>query len=109
MSAAEVCFVKAEIAFRKIVSVSQMESEQLIVAGITNSYYIWLQLHSDATVTYNPKWKYTYPELAEALDKDDFYSVASSYASQILNQVLYMNPEIPSPPSPEDLIKVVHH
>lgn len=108
MSAAEVCFVKAEIAFRKIVSVSQMESEQLIVAGITNSYYIWLQLHSDATVTYNPKWKYTYPELAEALDKDDFYSVASSYASQILNQVLYMNPEIPSPPSPEDLIKVVH-
>lgn len=108
MSAAEVCFVKAEIAFRKIVSVSQMESEQLIVAGITNSYYIWLQLHSDATVTYNPKWKYTYPELAEVLDKDDFYSVASSYASQILNQVLYMNPEIPSPPSPEDLIKVVH-
>lgn len=108
MSAAEVCFVKAEIAFRKIVSVSQMESEQLIVAGITNSNYIWLQLHSDATVTYNPKWKYTYPELAEVLDKDDFYSVASSYASQILNQVLYMNPEIPSPPSPEDLIKVVH-
>lgn len=108
MSAAEVCFIKAEIAFRKIVSVSQMESEQLIVAGITNSYYIWLQLHADATVTYNPKWKYTYPELAEALDKDDFYSVASSYASQILNQVLYMNPEIPSPPSPEDLIKVVH-
>lgn len=108
MSAAEVCFIKAEIAFRGIVSVSQMESEQLIVSGITNSYYIWLQLHSDATVQYNPVWKYTYPALADALQSVDFYSVASSYASQILNQVLYMNPEIPSPPSPEDLIKVVH-
>lgn len=108
MSAAEVCFIKAEIAFRGIVSVSQMESEQLIVSGITNSYYIWLQLHSNATVQYNPAWKYTYPALADALQAGDFYSVASSYASQILNQVLYMNPEIPSPPSPEDLIKVVH-
>ena len=77
MSAAEVCFIKAEIAFRGIVSVSQMESEQLIVSGITNSYYIWLQLHSNATVQYNPAWKYTYPALADALQAGDFYSVAA--------------------------------
>lgn len=106
MSAAEVCFVKAEIAFRKIVSISEMESHQLIVAGITNSYYIWLQLHSDATVQYNPVWKYTYPALADALQSVDFYSVASSYASQILNRVLYPVPGIN--PSPEDCIKVIH-
>lgn len=106
MSAAEVCFIKAEMAFRNIVSISEMESHQLIVSGITNSYYIWLQLHSDATVQYNPVWKYTYPALADALQSVDFYSVASSYASQILNQVLYPVPGIN--PSPEDCIKVIH-
>lgn len=106
MSAAEVCFIKAEMAFRKIVSISEMESHQLIVSGITNSYYIWLQLHSDATVQYNPVWKYTYPALADALQSVDFYTVASSYASQILNRVLYPVPGIN--PSPEDCIKVIH-
>ncbi|MCQ2318838.1 MAG: SusD/RagB family nutrient-binding outer membrane lipoprotein [Bacteroidales bacterium] len=106
MSAAEVCFIKAEMAFRNIVSISEMESHQLIVSGITNSYYIWLQLHSDATVQYNPVWKYTYPALADALQSVDFYSVASSYASQILNRVLYPVPGINPPP--EDCIKVIH-
>lgn len=106
MSAAEVCFIKAEIAFRGIVSISPMESEQLIVSGITNSYYIWLQLHSNATVQYNPVWKYTYPALADALQAGDFYSVASSYASQILNHVVYMNPEFYY--TPEDYIEVIH-
>lgn len=106
MSAAEVCFIKAEIAFRGIVSVSQMESEQLIVSGITNSYYIWLQLHSNATVQYNPAWKYTYPALADALQAGDFYSVASSYASQILNHIIYMNPEFDY--TQEAYIKAIH-
>lgn len=107
MSAAEVCFIKAEMAFREIVSISEMESHQLIVSGITNSYYIWLQLHSNATVQYNPVWKYTYPALADALAPEgSFYSVASSYASQILNRVLYPVPGIN--PSPEDCIKVIH-
>ncbi len=106
MSAAEVSFIKAEIAFRGIVSISAMESEQLIVSGITNSYYIWLQLHSDATVQYNPVWKYTYPALADALQSGDFYSVASSYASQILNHVIYMNLEFDY--TPEAYIEVIH-
>lgn len=106
ISAAEVCFIKAEIAFRGIVSVSQMESEQLIVSGITNSYYIWLQLHSNATVQYNPAWKYTYPALADALQAGDFYSVASSYASQILNHIIYMNPEFDY--TQEAYIKAIH-
>lgn len=106
MSAAEVCFIKAEIAFRGIVSISAMESEQLIVSGITNSYYIWLQLHSNATVQYNPAWKYTYPALADALQSGDFYSVASSYASQILNHIIYMNPEFDY--TTEAYIKAIH-
>ncbi len=106
MSAAEVSFIKAEIAFRGIVSVSQMEAEQFIVSGIRNSYYIWLQLHSDATVQYNPAWKYTYPALAEALQSGDFYSVADSYASRILNNIIYMNPEFDY--TTEAYIKIIH-
>lgn len=106
MSAAEVCFIKAEIAYKDIVTISDMEKEQLIVTGIKNSYYIWLQLHSNTTVTYNPVWKYTYPALADALDKDGFYGVADAYASKIMNNVMYMSPTPPS--TPEDYIKIIH-
>lgn len=105
MSAAEVFFIKAEIANLGI-SGSMMDIEENLRRGIEHSYLLWLQLHDNTTNNYNPIWRYTYPALKEAIDNSDLYSLSSSYASQIMNKMIYMNPEFTY--TPEDFQKVIH-
>ena len=105
ISAAEVFFIKAEIANLGI-SGSMMDIEENLRRGIEHSNLLWLQLHDNTTNNYNPIWRYTYPALKEAIDNSDLYSLSSSYASQIMNKMIYMNPEFTY--TPEDFQKVIH-
>lgn len=89
ISPAEAHFIKAEMVVRGIVPGGLgMAVEELLRNGIKNSYYMWLQLPiygTDAT------YKYIYPELQAILDGGDFWSLADSYASQIMNEMVYLN------------------
>lgn len=89
MSPAEVCFIKAEMMVKGIVPGGLgMAVEELIRNGIKNSYYMWLQLPiygTDAT------YKYIYPELQAILDGGDIWSISDSYASQVMNEMMYLN------------------
>ena len=89
MSPAEVCFIKAEMMVKGIVPGGLgMAVEELIRNGIKNSYYMWLQLPiygTDAT------YKYIYPELQTILDGGDIWSLSDSYASQVMNEMMYLN------------------
>lgn len=93
ISPAEVSFIKAELTARGIVSgglSGPNGAEEYIRKGIEYSYNFWLQLPlygTDAT------YKYVYPELQAILDEGDLYSISSAYASRILNQMVYGNPE----------------
>lgn len=106
MSAAEVNFIKAEIAARGIAPVPMMDIEENIRMGIYNSYQIWLQLHDHTTNLYEEEWRYTYPELKTILENSDFWSVASSYASNIMNHVIYMDPTFTY--TTDDYVRVIH-
>ncbi|MBQ8222767.1 MAG: SusD/RagB family nutrient-binding outer membrane lipoprotein [Bacteroidales bacterium] len=89
MSPAEVYFIKAEMIAKGIVPGGLgMAVEEAIRNGIKHSYYMWLQLPiygTDAT------YKYIYPELQAILDNGDLWSIADSYASQIMNEMVYLN------------------
>lgn len=89
ISPAEVCFIKAEMIVKGIVPGGLgMAVEELIRNGIKNSYYMWLQLPiygTDAT------YKYIYPELQAILDGGDIWSLSDSYASQVMNEMMYLN------------------
>lgn len=89
ISPAEVCFIKAELVVRGIVPGGLgMAVEELIRNGIKNSYYMWLQLPiygTDAT------YKYIYPEFQAILENGDIWSLSDSYASQIMNEMMYLN------------------
>ena len=89
MSPAEVCFIKAEMMVKGIVPGGLgMAVEELIRNGIKNSYYMWLQLPiygTDAT------YKYIYPELQAIQDGGDIWSISDSYASQVMNEMMYLN------------------
>ena len=89
ISPAEVCFIKAEMIVKGIVPGGLgMAVEELLRNGIKNSYYMWLQLPiygTDAT------YKYIYPELQTILDGGDIWSLSDSYASQVMNEMMYLN------------------
>ena len=94
ISPAEVCFIKAEILARGIVpggvSGGPFTAEGYLTKGIENSLLLWLQLPiygTDAT------YKYIYNDLQQILDKYErnLYSIASAYASIILNDLVYSN------------------
>lgn len=102
MSAAEVNFVLAELCARGIVDAPSMQIEENIRQGIYNSLLFWVQPH---VANYDPKWKYTYPELQDMIN-NDIYSFASSYASQIMNNLIYLNPDFHY--TTEEYIKVIH-
>ncbi len=91
ISPAEISFVKAEMTVRGIVPGGLgMATEELIRKGVEYSFNMWLQLPiygTDAT------YKYIYPELQNILDGGDLYSLSSSYASRILNEMIYNNTE----------------
>jgi hypothetical protein len=91
ISAAEVCFIKAEMTAKGIVPGGLgMATEEFIRKGIELSFNFWLQLPiygTDAT------YKYVYPELQEILDGGDLYSLSSAYASNIMNEMVYYNLE----------------
>ena len=89
ISPAEVYFIKAEMIVKGIVPGGLgMAVEELIRNGIKNSYYMWLQLPiygTDAT------YKYIYPEFQAILENGDIWSLSDSYASQIMNEMMYLN------------------
>ena len=89
ISPAEVYFIKAEMVVKGIVPGGLgMAVEELLRNGIKNSYYMWLQLPiygTDAT------YKYIYPELQTILDGGDIWSISDSYASQVMNEMIYLN------------------
>lgn len=89
ISPAEVYFIKAELIVRGIVPGGfGMALDEAIRNGIKNSYYMWLQLPiygTDAT------YKYIYPELQTILDGGDIWSISDSYASQVMNEMVYLN------------------
>lgn len=91
ISPAEVYFIKAELIVRGIVPGGfGMALDEAIRNGIKNSYYMWLQLPiygTDAT------YKYIYPELQTILDGGDIWSISDSYASQVMNEMVYLNYE----------------
>ena len=66
-----------------------MMTDEMIRKGIEYSFLMWMQLPiygTDAT------YKYVYPELQEILSVGDLYSTSSAYASSILNEMIYSNP-----------------
>jgi hypothetical protein len=89
ISAAEVCFIKAEMTARGIAPGGLgMATEELIRKGIELSFNFWLQLPiygTDAT------YKYIYSDLQTILDNGDLYSISSAYASSIMNEMIYNN------------------
>ena len=89
ISPAEVYFIKAELIVRGIVPGGfGIALDEAIRNGIKNSYYMWLQLPiygTDAT------YKYIYPELQTILDGGDIWSISDSYASQVMNEMMYIN------------------
>lgn len=90
ISPAEVSFIKAEMTAKGIVPGGLgMATEEFIRKGIELSFNFWLQIPiygTDAT------YKYVYPELQEILSVGDLYSTSSAYASSILNEMIYSNP-----------------
>ena len=108
MSAAETYFIKAEIATLGIAG-TPMDTEEYLRKGIEYSYLLWMQLHDNTTNNYTPKWcneRFTYPALKNALNNTDFFSLASSYSSQIMNEIIYMNPTFPY--TPEAYLEKIH-
>ena len=89
ISPAEVCFIKAEMIIKGIVPGGLgMAVEEAIRNGIKNSFYMWMQLPIYGT---EATYKYIYPELQSILDGGDLWSIADSYASQIMNEMVYLN------------------
>lgn len=103
MSAAEVCFIKAEMMIKGIVPNSGIELDDMIRKGIEMSYLLWLQPHD---VDYNPTWKYTYPGLDTILSNSDIWAVSYSYSSNLMNQLIYMNPNFDY--SEESYLKLIY-
>ena len=87
MSAAEVCFIKAEMMIKGIVPGGiGMMTDEFIRKGIENSFLLWMQLPiNGADATY----KYIYEDLQEILDGGDLYSISYAYASKIFNEMVY--------------------
>ena len=108
ISPAEVCFIKAEMVVKSIVSgglSGPNGAEEFIRKGIEYSLNFWLQLPiygTDAT------YKYIYPELQEILDNGDLYSISSAYASSILfNELMIDNPEFTGN-NDESYLKIIY-
>ena len=91
ISPAEVSFIKAELTARGITPGGLgMVTEEFIRKGIELSFNFWLQLPiygTDAT------YKYIYKDLQDILNSGDLYSISSAYASNIMNEMIYSNPE----------------
>ena len=95
MSAAEVCFIKAEMIAKGVVPGALSgppgsgSAEDYILNGIKHSFLMWLQLpiYAPDDITY----KYVYPELQAILDGGDLWSIADSKASQILYEISWAN------------------
>ena len=90
ISPAEICFIKAEMIARGIVPGGLgMALEEAIRNGIKNSFYMWMQLPLYGT---EATYKYIYPELQAILDAGgDLWSVSDAYASQIMNEMVYLD------------------
>jgi hypothetical protein len=65
-----------------------MAVEEAIRNGIKNSFYMWMQLPIYGT---EATYKYIYPELQKILDEGDLWTIADAYASQIMNEMVYLN------------------
>lgn len=93
ISPAEVNFIKAEMTAKGIVPgglTGISGAEGFIATGIKLSLNFWLQLPiygTDAT------YKYIYSELQTILDSGDLYSISEAYAANIMNEMVYSNPE----------------
>lgn len=92
ISPAEVSFIKAELIAKGIVpgglNGGPFSAEGYLNKGIELSLNLWLQLPIYGT---EATYKYIYPELQTILDGGDLYSLSSSYASKILNEMIYSN------------------
>ena len=89
ISPAEICFIKAEMIIKGIVPGGiGMAVEEAIRNGIKNSFYMWMQLPIYGT---EATYKYIYPELQKILDEGDLWTIADAYASQIMNEMVYLN------------------
>lgn len=90
ISPAEVSFIKAEMTVKGIVPGGLgMALEEAIRNGIKNSFYMWMQLPLYGT---EATYKYIYPELQAILDAGgDLWSVSDAYASQIMNEMVYLD------------------
>lgn len=89
MSAAEVSFIKAEISKRGIAG-SEYDVDQFLYDGVQNSLLLWLQLPYNGTPA---NYKYIYKELQEMMDNKAHYDLSYACAGDILNEVMYMDPE----------------
>ena len=89
MSQAEVSFIKAELVIKGIVPGSDYEIQQYLTKGIEYSLLLWLQLPYNGT---DATYKYIYSELQTLMEKD-IYALSYGASWDILNEMVYLNPE----------------
>jgi len=100
---ADVLFMKAEIGARGIggIVLSGMDLDQMIFQGIYHSCLFWAHLPQNTS-----RWVYFYPEYTNFATGLDIWALGQKMASNIMNYVVYMNPEFDY--SNESYLKLIY-